>query len=191
MSSKRVLADSVASFPATGGLDGRCQLHPQKGIVTAFTKFMAARDGKVMKQMNEGNDHQALAKKARELARRLSEPKQVTAYIGELEKEAAVHDKRHQEKLRECKTFWYGPEGLMWLAHKKGMESEQWAAYTQFMDDMAFRAFQKLLLRKLEQQVDYMDEVALQSLQEVSLQQLTEQQAHRELFARLRGRQGA
>ena len=117
--------------------------HPKKAIVTALKKFMAARDKKVEKQVNEG-DHLALFEKARQLALRLEDPHQVAVYIGELNEEAVAQAHKHHEKLKECKSFWYGPKGLRWLAFKKGMEPEEWSAYEDFMDDAALKALEEL-----------------------------------------------
>jgi hypothetical protein len=204
MSSKCTLAETQAGLPAKDELNGwppppigkgnvRCKAHPKKGIVTALKRFMNARDRKIAKQSSEG-DHLALSQKGFQLARRLSDPGQVAACIFELQEEAAAHAQRHYAKLQECKTFWHGPEGLKWLAFKKGMEPEQWSAYEEFMDNTARKALQKLLLQELVEKVDDMDEAALKALQEQSLRKLTEAHQARvdqEWGANLCGRTGA
>jgi hypothetical protein len=125
--------------------------HPKKAIVTALRKFMAAREGKIEKQLHDGKrrtdvNHLALFEKARQLALRLADPQQVLAYIGELNQEAVDHAHRHHLKLTECQSFWYGPNGLKWLANKKGMEPKEWSAYAEFMDAAALKALQQISL---------------------------------------------
>ncbi len=114
--------------------------HPKKAIITALKKFMAARDRKIEKQSSKG-DHLALFKKARSLALRLADPKEVAIYIGELNQEAVAHAHKHRKKLRECNAFWYGAKGLEWLALKNGMGPANWMAYEEFMDEAAYRAY--------------------------------------------------
>ena len=113
--------------------------HPKRVIVTALRKFMAARDSKIEKQSKVGN-HLAQFERARQLALRLEDPNQLPVYIGELNKEAVAHAHLHHAKLKECKAFWYGPEGLKWLAYKRGMETGEWSAYQEFMDEAALKA---------------------------------------------------
>jgi len=140
--------DPVASSP-----------HPKKAIVTALKKFMAARDRKIEKRSSEG-DHLALSEKARLLALRLADPNEVAVYIDELNREALAQAHMYHENLNDCKAFWYGAEGLEWLAFKKGMEPSEWSAYQEFMDDAAYRAFLELPLLELPE--DWVDQYALE-----------------------------
>jgi hypothetical protein len=117
--------------------------HPKKTVVTALKRFMAAREKKFEKQLKE-SDHLARFEKARQIALRLSDPRQVALYIAELNEEAVIQAHKHHEKMEECASFWYGPNGLRWLALKKEMDPEEWSAYTAFMDEAALNAFQRL-----------------------------------------------
>ena len=121
--------------------------HPKLSIVRGLIRFMNLRDVKIAKQTLvskerklTANDHHVMAEKARQLAERLSDPNQVSAYICELTQKADAHVQAHREMLDEVIDFWYGPAGLSWLALQKDMDPKDWSEYTDFMDAAAMKA---------------------------------------------------
>lgn len=129
-------------------VDGRLKQHPKKGILTSLKRFIALREEKLEKQAHEG-DPLGLASNARQLAARLADPEQVAAHISELNAKADAYEDEYQSRLEKCKAFWYGPDGLAWLGEKKGMQSHDWLAYADSMDQAALKALAALIEREL------------------------------------------
>ncbi|MDP9974554.1 hypothetical protein J2W39_005823 [Variovorax paradoxus] len=122
--------------------------HPKKAVATSLKRFIKLREERIEKQAGE-LDLLGRADEARQLARRLTDPAQVPLYIAELNEQADDFENGYQARLKGCQAFWYGPNGLEWLASKKNMQSRDWLAYAEFMDEAALKALAALIERDL------------------------------------------
>jgi len=129
----------------------RSKQHPKRGIVTSLKRFMTLRDEKIQKQVADTDDPHGRAEWCRELASRLADPEQVVKYIGQLNQWADWCEQEHWGRLQKCTLFWYGPDGLAWLATKKNMKPSDWMHYAEFMDEAALKALSVLIEQDLMQ----------------------------------------